>query len=202
MASEPQTQIATTDVLLAHVRALVAAQPAAPRPVKSFRFLLLVYPGVRLRIISLVALFAGLFAITFFQSGSTVGIWLLRIFYISGASFFVLVPAWQGLTVARRVRLGLPATAGVHETKIETIEWPRRGRLRVHGRRTVHHPTLGDFREDFGIVAPWVADITMSSTLAVLVAPDEPKTWLTLGPAAWTERPREPVFKADSRQMV
>jgi hypothetical protein len=57
----------------------------------------------------------------------------------------------------------------------------RQGSAQVNGRRVVHHPALGDFRDEFSIVAPWISSVIPGATLQVLVAPRERKTWLTLG---------------------
>jgi hypothetical protein len=42
------------------------------------------------------------------------------------------------------------------------------------------HPQLGDFEDEFSLVAPWASAVTAQSKLDVLVAPDGKKTWLTL----------------------
>ena len=52
---------------------------------------------------------------------------------------------------------------------------------RVSGERTVHHPSLSDYRERFVITAAWADQVKSGSRLDVLVSPSEPRTWLTLG---------------------
>jgi hypothetical protein len=121
---------------------------------------------------------SALFAITFFQSGSPLTLWFLRFFTGGGALFFLLAPAHEGIMIGRWVRDGLLASADVLEIHLGA---DGDGSDSGHGRRVVHHPVLGDFRDAFSVVAPWIRSITPGATLQVLVAPGERETWMTLG---------------------
>jgi hypothetical protein len=136
------------------------------------------YPGILLRLSFVVGLASALFVITFFQPGGSLGIWTLRVLWITSIVWFLLAPALEGLQVAARVREGVLGTADV----LTAQTFVGRHRLRrVEGRRVVHHPILGDFTDEFSIAAPWIGGVTPRSEVDVLLAPAEQRTWLSLG---------------------
>jgi hypothetical protein len=175
---QPQVQTATNDVLLSYLRATLAKQPSPPRQIDTRAIVLRIYPGILLRLSFLVGLGSALFVIVFFSPGGAAAGRALQIFFALGVAWFLLYPAWEGLQVAARARDGLITTAGV----VASHAFVGRGRIRrVTGRRIVHHPSLGDFQEDFSIAAPWIDAVTPGSQVDVLTAPLERRTWLTLG---------------------
>ena len=125
------------------------------------------------------ALFTALFVLTFFQEGSGIVRAFLQVLWGGFALFTSLLLVWGGLRLARWCRYGLVAVADVTEVRMIPDEVD--GERRARGRRTVHHPQLGDFREEFAIGGSWVEMINNGSTLDVLVAPDATRSWLTLG---------------------
>jgi hypothetical protein len=178
VSREPQVQTATNDVLLSYLRATLARQPSPPRQIDKLAIVLRMYPGILLRLSFLVGLGSALFVIVFFSPGSAAAGWALQAFFAFGVAWFLLYPAWEGLQVAARARDGLITTAEV----VASHAFVGRGRIRrVTGRRIVHHPSLGDFQEDFSIAAPWIDAVTPGSQVDVLTAPLERRTWLTLG---------------------
>jgi hypothetical protein len=181
MAKKPQEQ-RTIDVgdaeLLGRVRAVIDAHHSPPRKVEALGFGLSMYRGKLLRLLFLLGVLSFLFAITFFQPGGPLGIWLLRLLWGGGILFFLFSPGWEGFSVARWARDGLSATADV--LQVESRKDPD-GDSHIRGRRVVHHPQLGDFEDEFEIVAPWIEKVRRGSTFDVLVAPRERRTWLTLG---------------------
>ena len=178
MESECQEQTAPDDRVLTRARATVRNQPSPPRPVETARLALAMYPGKLVPLALLVAAGTTFFVITFFQSGGPLSLWFLRLLTGGGTLFFLLAPGQNGVTVARWVRDGLLARADVVDVHLGVDNCKR---PKARGRRLVHHPILGDFHDEFSIVAPWADAITAGSTLAVLVPPSELKTWVTLG---------------------
>ena len=178
MANPPQEQIDAVDAVVSEVRTTVRKHPSPPRPVDTVRLALATYRGKVFKILLLLSVITALFVITFYQPGGPVALWILRIFCIVAFLVFSLGPAWGTPIVARWVREGLVASADVSETHhgVDESKAPA-----VRGRRVVHHPVLGDFHDEFVIVAPWAGSVTAGSGLSVLVAPDERETWLTLG---------------------
>jgi hypothetical protein len=63
----------------------------------------------------------------------------------------------------------------------------------------VHHPVLGDFHDQFLVVAPWAGHVAAGSQLSVLVAPTERETWLTLGLERETSTPRPALERTLNR---
>ena len=139
------------------------------------------YRGKLLKLALLDGGAAALFAITFYQRGSPASIWGLRLLWSSIFLLFLLGPGLQGRPVARLARDGLVTTADVGEAH---HGMSRFNRPVVRGRRIVHHPALGDFRDEFALEGPWTPSVAAGSRLEVLVAPDEQKTWWTLGLAS------------------
>ena len=178
MASDLQEQTDRDAAVLRLVRPTLKSHPIPPRPVDGVRVALASYCGKLFPLLLLTGTGAALFVITFFQSGSPATLWFLRFLTGGGALFFLVGPALNGMTVARWVRDGLLASADVIEISVAN---DRHDGNRGHGRRIVHHPTLGDFREDFLITAQWISSVTPGSTLQVLVAPNEAKSWITVG---------------------
>jgi hypothetical protein len=136
------------------------------------------YQGKLLTLLLLDGVGVALFVITFFQSGSALEIWTLRLFLGGSVLFFLLAPAQPALIVRRWTRDGLLAKASV-----TNVHWgvDRQGRREARGRRVVVHPTIGDYHDEFTIIAPWVEAIGPDSPIDVLVAPTGARTWLTLG---------------------
>jgi hypothetical protein len=178
MGSKPQEQTDPGDFVLARARAMVRGHPSIPRPVDTVGLALAMYRGKLLPLVLLVGVGTALFVITFFQPGDAITIWLLRLFLGAGTLFFLFAPGLMGVKAARWVRDGLTAQAEVTEAHVGL---DRRKRREVRGRRIVHHPALGDFHDEFAIVAPWAEDVSRMSALDVLVAPTERETWVTLG---------------------
>ncbi len=96
-----------------------------------------------------------------------------------GILLFSLGPGRNAPRVARDVREGLLTQADVTEAHHGV---DRLNRKQVRGHRVVHHPALGNFHDEFTIVAPWAESVTQHARLDVVVQPHEPKTVLTLGP--------------------
>ena len=95
-----------------------------------------------------------------------------------GVAAMLPVPCVRsGLQLARRCRRGLLAHADVTNVGFVLDA----GEPRAVGRRIVHHPRLGDHEGEFDIGGPWIGSIVEGSTLDVLVEPDRPESWLTLG---------------------
>jgi hypothetical protein len=178
MGSKRQEQTDPGDFVLARVRATVREHPSTPRPVDTVGLALEMYRGKMLQVVQLVGVGTALFVITFFQHGDATTGWLLRLFLASATLLFLFGPGVMGVKGARWVRDGLIARAEVTEARVGL---DRRKRRKVHGRRIVHHPALGDFHDEFAIVAPWANDVSTTAAFDVLVAPTERKTWLTLG---------------------
>ena len=144
------------------------------------------YRGKVLKGLIFLSVMGALFAITFYQRGSSATEWTLRLLWGVGILFTLVGPGRNAATVARWARDGLLANASVTECHLG--KWYKHAEVR--GRRVVHHPLKGDFSEEFAIVAPWAADVISSSTVTVLVAPDERETWGTLGPGDAGHLPR------------
>jgi hypothetical protein len=166
------------DAVASIVRATVRRDPSPPRRVDRVRLTLATYRGKVLRIALLDGIAAAMFVITFYQRGSTASIWGLRIFGLFAFLLFLLGPGLLVQPAVRWARDALVATADVDEAHHGVGDFKR---PEVRGRRIVHHPALGDFRDEFAAVGPWAPSVVAGSTLEVLVAPDERRTWLTLG---------------------
>jgi hypothetical protein len=173
-----QEQDDPTDATLRLVRTAVQARPEPPRVVDTVGLVRASYHGKLLPLLLLDGVGIALFAITFFQSGSAIAGWSLRIFFGGGVLLFLLAPLQAALVIRRRTRDGLLAQAAVTNVR---VGGDRQGHREARGTRFVHHPMLGDFHDQFAIVAPWAESISRDSTLDVLVDPTEARTWLTLG---------------------
>jgi hypothetical protein len=182
MASKRQEQTDRRDEVLGVVRRILRSSPDPPRPVAWVGLLLSTYRGKLFPLLLLSGTGAALFVITFFQSGGELSLWLLRLFTAGGTLFFLLAPAQNGLRVARWVQNGLITSAEVADIHYASDRYATGVAARGVGRRVVHHPALGDFRDEFSIVAPWIRSITVGTKLQVLVAPTRRETLLTVGP--------------------
>src|SRR5919108_793982 len=178
MANKRQEQIDAFDAVVGEVRTTVRRHPEPRRPVDKVRLTLSMYRGKVLRILLLESVIVPGFVITFYESGGPGATWALRIFFVGAFGLFLFGPGRNTFTVARWVRNGLPARADVNEAHLGVGDWKRPA---VRGHRVVHHPMLGDFRDEFVVVAPWARSVTKGSELVVLVAPNERESWLTLG---------------------
>lgn len=165
------------------VRTVLAARLGPPRPVPWFRFAFILFRRERaLRLLLVSAFFSAVWVETFYAvHGGGAEIWFLRLVLAVGGAWIVSAPMWAGLIIASHAREALVTTAEVVEARSGT---GRYGEPHVAGRRIVHHPRLGDFRDSFSIGAPWAPAVTRNAVLEVLVAPDERRTWLTLGAGA------------------
>ena len=135
------------------------------------------YRGKVIKGLILLSATVAAFAVTFYQRGGPAGIWFLRLLWGSAILVWLFGPARNAPTVRRWVRDGVLANASVTDCHLgKSYKHPE-----VRGRRAVHHPLRGDFHDEFGIVAPWAEEVATGSTLDVLVAPEERRTWLTLG---------------------
>jgi hypothetical protein len=180
-ASRRQEQLDAVGAVTSIVRAMVRRDPSPPRRIDRVRLALSMYRGKVGKLVLLDGAAAALFVITFYQHGSPAAGWGLRILWLSCFLLFLLGPGLQARPVARLARDGLVATADVDEAHHGVSRF---NRPEVRGRRTVHHPELGDFRDEFAAVGPWAPSVVAGSKLEVLVAPDARKTWLTLGLAS------------------
>jgi hypothetical protein len=180
-ASRRQEQVDAVDAVASKVRAIVRRDPFPPRRVDRVRLTLSMYRGKLLKLALLDGAAAALFVITFYQRGSAASIWGLRIFWLFAFLLFLIGPWLAGRPVARWARDALVATADVEEAHHGLSRF---NRPEVRGRRIVHHPELGDFRDEFTTVGPWAPSVVAGSKLEVLVAPDERRSWLTLGLAS------------------
>jgi hypothetical protein len=178
MAKRTQEQIDAVDAVVSEVRRTLRKHPSPPRPVDTVRLALATYRGKVFKMLAMLSVITTLFVITFYQPGGPVALWILRIFCVGGFLLFSVGIAWGTPIVARWVRDGLVASADVDEAHhgVDDSKAPA-----VRGRRVVHHPVLGDFHDQFAVVAPWAGAVTAGSELSVLVAPDKRETWLTLG---------------------
>lgn len=189
MANKRQEQIDAFDAVVGEVRATIGRHPEPPRPVDKVRLTLSMYRGKVVRILALESVIVAGFVITFYQGGGPAASWALRIFFVGAFGLFLFGPGRNTFTVARWVREGLPARADVNEAHLGVGEWKRPA---VRGRRVIHHPALGDFRDEFAVVAPWAGSVTSGSELVVLVAPNRRESWLTLGLEGAPGRRRNP----------
>jgi hypothetical protein len=179
MAGKRQEQTDRADAMLSLVRLILESHPAPPRHFAWPQLILRSYRGKLFPLLLLTGTGSALFVITFFQSGSALTLWFLRLLTGGGALFFLLAPAQNGMTVVRWVRDGVLASADVIEIHLGRDE---RGDEWGRGRRLVHHPALGDFRDEFSVTGPWISSVTPGAKLQTLVAPAKRETWLTLGP--------------------
>ncbi len=177
MASDVQEQRWANDDLVNFARDALRAHQASPRPAPVSLALGHIFRG-RIFVASWFgALCAALVVYGLWAQGPVVRL-VLHVAIFAG--FGLLIPTlciWHGLRLVRWCRHGLPAEAVVSEVRLVVKDDERR----AQGHRVVRHPTVGEFRDEFDIDAPWAALIAEGSTLDVLVAPDRPKTWLTLG---------------------
>src|SRR4051794_23514222 len=142
MASNGQVQIDAAGAVGSVLRATVQSQPAPPRSMSIATLLMAMYTGKLVMMLAFAGLGAGLFVITFFQSGSTWSLWFLRFLWASGIAFTLVVPGRSLFRILRYGRDGLLARATVIEARVGV---DRSNQPEVRGRRIVHHPVLGDF---------------------------------------------------------
>src|SRR5262245_21878456 len=176
-----QTQTLPDDRFLRLVRAEASTSPTPPRDVSRGRMARFFYGRHNaLNLVAVAVVGPTLLVSSFFVAGSTTAGWILRVVLGVGTVYLLALPATEGLRAARVTRDGLLTQATVNDARVRD---GADGTARARGRRTVHHPELGDFRDEFIIVAPWADDVRAGSTLDVLVAPRKRETWLTLGVA-------------------
>ena len=180
MENRHQEQIDPADAVIAPIRATFRKHHGPPRPVNIMGLWVSMYHGKVLKVLLATSVNVALFTITFYQQGGEIGRWLLRLLWGLGILLFALGPGRNAPRVARYVREGLLTQADVTEAHHGVDKLSRK---QVRGHRVVHHPALGDFHDEFTIVAPWADSVTQLARLNVVVLPNEPKTVLTLGPS-------------------
>lgn len=178
MPSEPQEQPADSDATVEYVRQAVAAHPQTPRPASTWGAVVAYYRGRILLTLATTGIGVVGFVVLANVEGTNVAVWLLQWIALLFALFMALHFAYSGLELARMTRVGFVATADVVDVRLVTDE---DGEPRADGHRIVHHPRLGDFRDEFAIGGSWIDSITMGSVMEVLVTPDEPTAYLSLG---------------------
>ena len=178
MPNDVQEQPADSDATVEYVRQAVAAHPQAPRPASTWGGVVAFYRGRILLTLATTGIGVAGFVAFWYVEGNNFGIAILQWFSLLLALFMAFHFAYAGLELARVTRVGFVTTADVVDVRLITDE---DGEPRADGHRIVHHPRLGDFRDEFAIGGSWIGSITEGSVMEVLVTPDEPTAYISLG---------------------
>jgi hypothetical protein len=161
---------------------LLGEQPDPPRRTRSTSFLSLFYRRVGLRLAGLAAPFFALGLYSWLASGFSRETAFTVLVFLGLALLLLALPALVALATAVSLRDALVGQAVVTAVSQQDPSRRRHGdEQTVFGTRYVEHPRVGPFADEFRLRRTWAPALVEGDVLDVLVLPDAPKAFFTIG---------------------
>jgi predicted Zn-dependent protease len=172
------------------ILSLLGEQPDPPRRTRPTSFLSLFYRSAGLQIAGFAAPFFALGLYSLLALGFSEETVFTSLFFLGLAVFLIALPAAGALATAVALRDAVVAQASV--TAVSPTDPSRRhaDEQTVFGTRYVEHPRLGPFEDEFRVRRTWAPALVEGDVLDVLVHPDAPEAFFTIG---LSDRPAHPV---------